>query len=115
MSESLVNTEILGLFNPLLRKAPNVGSNFNRTLNEANMTPDELKQIAINATKIEFDIILKELELTAKNGALSATFKTISDGAISQLKDAGFDVILKTNYNTIAIGKKLNKYYEVKF
>ena len=31
MSESLVNTEILGLFNPLLRKAPNVTSNFRKT------------------------------------------------------------------------------------
>lgn len=79
------------------------------------MTPKELKQIAFDATKIEYENILNKLKQSAENGALGANFDEISEGAICQLKIAGFDVLLKTNYSGIKIGGKSSKYFEVKF
>ena len=54
------------------------------------MTPEDFKKIALEATKKEYEAIMAEMQQAAKEGSFTCSFRTISDGAIHQLKEAGF-------------------------
>lgn len=79
------------------------------------MSPEELKQIALEATKQEYEAIMSEMQKAASEGSFTCTFKSISDGAVYQLKEAGYDVQAKTRYNKTAYGTTTTKYFEVRF
>lgn len=76
------------------------------------MTPDELKQIALNATKKEYELIIVEMKAAASKGSFTCRFPSISDGAKQQLTDAGFDVVKR---NQLSMRGGSPTYYEVKF
>ena len=61
------------------------------------MTPEELKQIAIEATKKEYEEIVEKMKSSAKQGSFSCKFATLSEKVMEQLKNAGFDVQEKTD------------------
>ena len=75
------------------------------------MTPEELKNIAIESTKEEVQSILKEMEKAARAGSFSSNFPKITDAAIVQLRSAGFSVehkvnqIRKTTFYTVSFSK----------
>ena len=75
------------------------------------MTPEELKKIAIDASKKEYEQIMSGLQKEAKEGSFSATFSSITDGAIEQLEKAGFLV----NKRYRGAGSSSTSYYEVSF
>lgn len=78
------------------------------------MTPEELKQIALEATKKEYEAIIAEMKKAATAGSFTCRFQNISDGAKHQLVEAGYEVNAKTNYNRGPYGGS-SKYYEVRF
>ena len=75
------------------------------------MTPDELKKIALDATKKEYESIMDQMKRSAESGSYSCEFSKISDGAVSQLRSAGFDVQRLNRYDHMV--KK--SYFIVKF
>ena len=54
------------------------------------MKPEQLKQIALDATKKEYEAIISEMQKAANEGSFTCSFKSITDGAVHQLKEAGY-------------------------
>lgn len=79
------------------------------------MTPEQLKQIALDATKNEYEAIISEMQNAAKKGSFTCSFKSISDGAVHQLKEAGYNVQIKTHQTRGVYGSNGTKYFEVGF
>lgn len=79
------------------------------------MKPEELKQIALDATKKEYEAIISVMQKAANEGSFTCTVKSITDGAVHQLKEAGYDVQVKTQYTRGLYGSSGAKYFEVGF
>jgi hypothetical protein len=79
------------------------------------MTPEQLKQIALDATKKEYEAIISEMQKAANEESFTCSFRSISDGAVHQLKEAGYDVQVKTHYTRGVYGSSGTKYFEVGF
>lgn len=79
------------------------------------MTPEQLKQIALDSTKKEYEGIISEMQKAANVGSFTCSFKSISDGAVHQLKEAGYDVQVKTHYARGIYGNVGTKYFEIGF
>ena len=79
------------------------------------MTPEEFKQITLDATKKEFEIIMNDMKKAASKGNFTCDFPNISDGAKHQLEEAGFEVQAKTHNRKGFIKNYQIKYFEVRF
>jgi hypothetical protein len=78
------------------------------------MTPEELKKMALEATKKEYEEIMAKMQNAAKEGSFSCNFSSISDGAREQLTSAGFTVTRRYKQGN-ALGSSSTGYYEVSF
>lgn len=56
------------------------------------MTPQELKEIALQASKKEYDTVIEELGKSAKEGKFTATFTSLTDGTKELLTKEGYVV-----------------------
>lgn len=74
-----------------------------------------LKKLLLKHLKKEYETIIEKMQLAAKEGSFTCSFKTISDGAIHQLKEVGFNVQVRNLYNRSTLGSTSTKYYEVLF
>lgn len=79
------------------------------------MTPDELKRLAREASKKEYESIMAKMKEAAKEGSFSCTFNDISDGAKEQLREAGFTVVKRYKSVRNPFGSQGSDYYEVSF
>ncbi len=75
------------------------------------MTPQELKDIALNASKKEYETVLDELKKAAKEGRFSAAFDSLLEGTIELLKTEGYGVLEKNRRNDMRGGT----FWEVSF
>ena len=78
------------------------------------MTPKELKEIADNASKKNFEEIYAQLKLSAEKGYHSCEFKGLPEGVVEHLKSAGFIVEHGFMNNLPGLSTK-DKQYTVKF
>lgn len=78
------------------------------------MSPEELKKIALESSRKEYETIVAEMKKAAQQGSFSCDFSDISDGAIEQLRKDGFSVVPKTTYNK-GIRTSSTTYYQVSF
>ncbi len=56
------------------------------------MNAEEFKKMAVEASKKEYEEIMKEMKKAAESGSFSCEFETLTDGAIYQLREAGYTV-----------------------
>lgn len=79
------------------------------------MTPDQLRKIAFESSRGEFELICKKMEVAAKAGGLSCDFDDISDGAKAQLEAAGYIITRKSTHIKGAFNMPTKYYYQVSF
>jgi hypothetical protein len=75
------------------------------------MTPQELKDLALEASKKEFDSVLEGLRRAAKEGRLSEGFDSLLEGTVELLKAAGYAVQEKRRPNNM----RGHTFWEVSF
>lgn len=63
------------------------------------MTPQELKDMALESSKKECESVLEALKKAAKEGRLSEGFDSLLEGTIELLKTAGYVVQEKRRAN----------------
>lgn len=59
--------------------------------------------------------LYSEMQKAANEGSFTCSFRSNSDGAVHQLKEAGYDVQVKTHYTRGVYGSTGTKYFEVGF
>jgi muramoyltetrapeptide carboxypeptidase LdcA involved in peptidoglycan recycling len=79
------------------------------------MTPEQLRQIALDSSKNEYEAIVAQMHAAAKQGSLSCNFPHITEGAIEQLKEEGFQVISRVHITRSMLANKSTPYFEVRF
>lgn len=80
------------------------------------ITPEELKEIAFNATLSKYNTIINELKENANRGNNSITVEDIPEIIQLKLREDGYSIkpYVKYRYDYL-LRKKKKKYYVIKF